>query len=180
MSPNLGRAMAFACLFASASIFAADGGWSRASVGTHPISVEVTGRVDTKVSSSSWGPFGTAETVQLLATHSAGELVAAASLVPVWALKGAGDDLVFTTTRDTILRKRKGRARSWRSIERAGHAGKRLEYVVVDSSGTEQVGVMEVYVHSPYILTFDTLSTAASKQAGEHFLSSIAMFGNAR
>jgi hypothetical protein len=35
-------------------------------------------------------------------------------------------------------------------------------------------------VHSPYILTFDTLTDPGSKVAADHFLGSIAMFGSPR
>jgi hypothetical protein len=153
---------------------AADGGWFRTQVGGHPVSVELRGPVETEDTESSWGAFGTAKTTALRAHVEGSELAATATVVPAWALRGAGNELVFMTTRDTFLRKRKGKARSWRSVERRGLKGKRLEYEIRSGTATGQTGTMEVYVMSPYILTFDAVSTDPSAAPTlDHFFSSI-------
>lgn len=144
-----------ALLLTWATAAQADESWSRQQVADHPITVELPAPATSTHETSSWGPFGTAETDGLESPLQGGFLSAFATVAPSWAIRGAGRDLIFLTTRDTILRKRGGQARGWEPIERGGRRGMRLTYKV--RGEPTRVGLMEVYVEDPFILAFEAL-----------------------
>jgi hypothetical protein len=148
--------------------------WKRLKIAEHPVSVELPGAPKVDHHTSTWGPFGTTETDALEAAAAGGTFSATATVAPSWAIKGAGRDLIFVTTRDKILRKHKGKVESWTKIQRAGLDGKRMTYKVRDA---ERVGVMEVFVRDPFILAFDAVFPAGTEDATvDRFFGSIRMF----
>ncbi len=148
--------------------------WERRKIADYPISVEVPGTPQDSHEVSNWGPFGTAKTDGLEVKYAGAEFAANATVVPEWAIKGAGLGLIYMTTRDTFLRKHKAKVTSWDDANRAGLQGKRLRYKV---NSTGRAGVMEVYVNPPFIVTFDVLlPDSAVDVEADQFFASIRMF----
>lgn len=130
----------------------ADDGWTRHDVGSHGLSVELPdARPETEHTSSFW-VLGTAESDHVRAQTEAGAFAVSATVAPMSAIKMAGQPLIFSTTKDTFLRKMSGDAVSWEPCAREGLEGRRLVYRRKDSG---HLGTMEVYVRDNLILTFD-------------------------
>lgn len=150
--------------------------WSRATVGKHPISVELPGTPSASHSTSSWGPFGTAETDAIEVQAHGGTMAAFATVAPSWAIKGAGLDLIVMTSKDKVIGKRRGRVRSSERIKRRGVSGKRLTYAFKEADA-QRVGTLEVFVRDPFIVIFDvTVPEGTSPEIVERFFASIRMF----
>ncbi|MCB9664002.1 MAG: hypothetical protein H6732_07800 [Alphaproteobacteria bacterium] len=161
-----------ACVLAPLVGRADDLAWSRLVVAEHPVSVELPKRAKSRHQTSDWG-LARAET-DVLEVHAFGGVLSAnATVAPSLAIRMAGHDLIFLTTRDTVLRKSGGAKVAWEEVSRSGVAGKRLTYTV-DDHGTPLRGTMEVYVFDPYIVTFDALLPSdAPADAADRFFKSI-------
>lgn len=130
----------------------ADEAWTRHDVGNHGLSVELPdARPETEHTSSFW-VLGTAESDHVRAETASGAFAVSATVAPMSAIKMAGSSLIFSTTKDTFLRKMSGDAVSWEPCAREGLEGRRLVYRRKDSG---HLGTMEVYVRDNLILTFD-------------------------
>lgn len=166
-------------VLASRPARADDVAWSRLVVAEHPVSVELPKRVKSRHQTTDWG-LARAETDMLEVHAFDGVLTANATVVPSMAISMAGPDLIHITTRDTILRKVGGRKVGWEPVTRSGVAGRRLTYTV-ERDGVVLQGTMEVYVFSPYIVTFDALlPPEAPPDAAERFFRSIRLKDLAR
>ncbi|MCB9682906.1 MAG: hypothetical protein H6733_15670 [Alphaproteobacteria bacterium] len=133
--------------------------WSRQRIAQHPISVELPGSASAEHSTSNWY-LGKAETDSVRVEEEGIKLQANATVAPLTAIKIAGRDLIFYTTRETILGQSGGKVQSWTEVTRDGMEGKRLVYSVDDT----HKGMMEVYVFDSTILTLDAVFPASTPE----------------
>lgn len=154
---------------ASAGEFA----WQRLEIADHPYAIEVPGTARASHEAMNWGMFGTTESDSIKVPVKGGEMSATVTSAPVVAIRLAGESLIHTTTRGTVLKQRKGTMTSWTPVSRGGLSGRRLTYeVTVD--GVAMQGTMEVFVQSPHILTLDALVPAGTPAADvERFFRSL-------
>lgn len=162
---------AWGLVVVSATAHAEDTAWIRQAIAP-PVTVELPGEPTHEHQTQSW-MLGTTETDTFFLEAFGGQLAASSTTAPATAVAIAGPDLIFTTTKSTILKQSGGAAVSWSPVERGGVKGRRLVYNV-DENGKAHVGTMEVFVYEGRILTFDIrLPAGTPRGAAERFLSSL-------